>query len=53
MSYFSKLLGYFSTIIHFKDINVKEALLASSDINPDGTREISYDEAENSSLTGT
>ena len=52
MSYFSKLLGYFSTIIHFKDINVKEALLASSDINPDGTREISYEEAKNSSITG-
>ena len=41
-----------STIIQFKDINVKEALLASSDVNPDGTREISYAEAENSSLTG-
>lgn len=52
MSYFSKLLGYLSTIIHFKDINVKEALLASSDINPDGTRDITYAEAANSSITG-
>lgn len=41
-----------STIIQFKDINVKEALLASSDINPDGTREITYAEAKNSSITG-
>lgn len=51
MSYFSRLLGYLSTIIHFKDINVKEALLASSDINPDGTREITYNEAKNSNIT--
>ena len=41
------MLGYLSTIIHFKDINVKEALLASSDINPDDTREITYAEAAN------
>lgn len=51
MSIFSKLLGYLSTIIQFKDINVKEALLASSDINPDGTREITYTEAKSSSIT--
>lgn len=53
MSIFSKLIGYLSTIIQFKDINVKEALLASSDINPDGTREITYVEARNSSITAT
>ena len=53
MSYFSKLLGYLSTIIHFKDINVKEALLASSDINPNGTRDITYEEAKNSNITGS
>lgn len=53
MSIFSKLIGYLSTIIQFKDINVKEALLASSDINPDGTREITYVEARNSSITST
>lgn len=41
-----------STIIQFRDINVKEALLASSDINPDGTREITYEEAKSSSITG-
>ena len=52
MSFLSKLIGYMSTIIQFKDINVKEALLASSDINPDGTREITYTEAKNSSITG-
>lgn len=40
-----------STIIKFKDINVKEALLASSDINPDSTREITYIEAKSSSIT--
>lgn len=40
-----------STIIKFKDINVKEALLASSDINPDGTRDITYTEAKRSSIT--
>lgn len=40
-----------STIIKFKDINVKEALLASSDINPDGTRDITYAEAKRSSIT--
>lgn len=51
MSIFSKLLGYVSTIINFKDINVKEALLASSDINPDGTRDITYAEAKRSSIT--
>lgn len=51
MSIFSKLLGYVSTIINFKDINVKEALLASSDINPDGTRDITYAEAKSSSIT--
>lgn len=51
MSIFSKLLGYASTIINFKDINVKEALLASSDINPDGTRDITYTEAKSSSIT--
>ena len=45
MSIQRKLLAYLSNVIHFKDINVKEALLASSDINPDGTREITYAEA--------
>ena len=52
MSYFASLIGYLSTIIQFKDVAVKEALLASSDINPDGTREITYAEAKNSSITG-
>lgn len=52
MSIQRKLLAYLSNVIHFKDINVKEALLASSDINPDGTREITYAEAENNSITG-
>lgn len=52
MSYFASLIGYLSTIIQFKDIAVKEALLASSDINPDGTRDITYAEAKNSSITG-
>ena len=42
-----------STIIKFKDINVKEALLASPDINPDSTREISYDEAKSNSVSWT
>lgn len=51
MSFFSKLLGYMSTIIKFKDINVKEALLASSDINPDGTRDITYNEAQGTNVT--
>lgn len=51
MSFLSKLIGYMSTIIQFKDINIKEALLVSSDINPDGTREITYVEAGNSSIT--
>lgn len=41
-----------STIIQFKDINVKEALLASSDINSDSTREITYNEAKSSNITG-
>lgn len=50
MSFFSKLIGYLSTIIQFKDINVKEALLASSDINPDSTREITYQEASNNNV---
>lgn len=53
MSFLSKLIGYMSTIIQFKDINVKEALLASSDINPDGTREITYEEASSNNITGT
>ena len=52
MTFFRKLLGYLSNVIPFEDINVKEALLASSDINPDGTRDITYDEAKSSSITG-
>jgi hypothetical protein len=38
-------------VIIFKDINVKECLLSSSTINPDGTREITYNEAKNSNIT--
>lgn len=52
MSYQRELLSYLANIIIFKDINLKEALLADSTINPDGTREITYDEAKSSSITG-
>ena len=52
MSYQRELLSYLANIIIFKDINVKELLLADSTINPDGTREITYDEAKSSSITG-
>lgn len=52
MSYQRELLSYLANIIIFKDINLKELLLADSTINPDGTREITYDEAKSSSITG-
>lgn len=50
MSVQNELLKYLSNIIVFKDIVLKELLLANSTINPDGTREITYDEAKNSSI---
>lgn len=51
MSVQNELLKYLSNIIVFKDIVLKELLLANSTINPDGTREITYDEAKNSNIT--
>ena len=53
MSIQNELLKYLSNIIVFKDIVLKELLLANSTINPDGTREITYDEAKNSNITLT
>lgn len=53
MSVQNELLKYLSNIIVFKDIVLKELLLANSTINPDGTREITYDEAKNNSITLT
>ena len=51
MSIQNELLKYLSNIIVFKDIVLKELLLANSVVNPDGTREITYDEAKNSNIT--
>lgn len=53
MSVQNELLKYLSNIIVFKDIVLKELLLANSTINPDDTREITYDEAKNSNITLT
>lgn len=51
MSIQNELLKYLSNIIIFKDIILKELLLANNTINPDGTREITYNEAKNSNIT--
>lgn len=53
MSVQNELLKYLSNIIIFKDIVLKELLLANNTINPDNTREITYDEAKNSNITLT
>lgn len=45
MSVFNSLLAYLSNVIQFKDINVKQCLLSNSTINSDGTKDITYTEA--------
>lgn len=50
MSFFRELLGYLSQVIIFKDAKVKHCLLASSDINPDGSGDITYAEARGNSV---
>lgn len=45
MSVFHSLLAYLSNVIQFKDINVKQCLLSNSTINSDGTKDITYTEA--------
>lgn len=45
MSVFHSLLSYLSNVIQFKDINVKQCLLSNSTINSDGTKDITYTEA--------
>lgn len=45
MSVFHSLLAYLSNVIQFKDINVKQCLLSNSTINFDGTKDITYTEA--------
>lgn len=53
MSVFHNLLSYLSNVIQFKDINIKNCLLSNSTINPDGTRDITYNEAKNPLILST